>query len=545
MAAESNLLYPLKTSALIPESFPSPFSIDVCELAADAADSLKSRLAHLCSGLHDFAKPEGGKMMGVLVVQTANNKIAYLSAFSGMLGKRWDSAGFVPPVFDVSHRNSFLDRGESTLKRLNAAINDIDQNEQYQCCLKNRSAVQDHCSQALADSNRVNRQRRQSRSLLREQQKDDIDTENTLLAESREDKRLHRELKQQWQKRIAACNEEVEPYENQRQTLIDQRRQLSHQLQLKVFEGYLIKSSAGELTTLSQLFGEKTPPGGAGDCAAVKLFSTCFEHQLRPLCLAEFWWGSSPVSGIRRHGNFYPSCRGKCGVILPFMLQGIATGKATHEILAEFPADQPHVIYEDDALIVIDKPAGMLSVPGKIATDSVESRLRAVHPQTSNANLLVHRLDQATSGVMVAAKTSAAHKHLQLQFQQRQIEKQYCAILSGSIHHQEGCIDLPLRVDIDDRPRQLVCNEHGKNAVTHYRVIESHANTTRVVFKPITGRTHQLRVHAAHQLGLHAAIVGDELYGKAADRMYLHAESIGFVHPQTGRRMDLTVPSPF
>lgn len=545
MRIQSDLLHPLCSSASVPGVFPSPFSNGVCDLASDAARSLQSRLPQLLNGIHDFECPDGGKMMGVLVVKTATNKLAYFSGFSGMLGQRWQCAGFVPPAFDFDQRTVFLGQGEATLAKLTDAINSIDEDVAYQVAVQEYAALRDKSSLALAESNLTNLHRRKARSIRRSQTPIDSQAEASLIVESREDKRKHRQLKQYWSVQLAVIKEQVDHFVTRREALIEERRRLSHHLQLKVFDGYLIKAFSGEVQSLRRLFGERVPPGGAGDCAAVKLLSYCFDQQLTPLCMAEFWWGATPSSGIRHHGSFYPPCRGRCGVILPVMLQGIATGQTTHEVLQVFADDQPAVVFEDKTLIVVNKPAGMLSVPGKISVDSVENRLRSQHPQASNALMLVHRLDQATSGLLVAAKNAAAHKHIQQQFQQRLIEKRYCAILSGVIHDEAGTISLPLRVDIDDRPRQLVCYQHGKSAVTHFRVIQKNTDTTRVEFKPVTGRTHQLRLHAAHHQGLNAAIVGDELYGKVADRLHLHAEALAFIHPVSGRRVEFTQTSPF
>lgn len=542
MQGHADLLYPLRCSAAVPETFPSPFNIAAEGLAADAARSLQSRLPTMCNGLHDFDHPRGGKMMGVLVVETPGNELACVSAFSGMLGGQWQCSGFAPPAFDLIERQSFLDRGESTLAGIATDLQNIKSDSSYKAAVQNATAVQDECTRVLAESNAQNKTRRQRRVVSRST---NSAAEPSLVAESREDKRRHRALKVHWYNCVAQAKAEVEAYEAGISALVIQRRELSRQLQLKVFNGYSFKSYSGDTQSLPQLFGDKKIPGGAGDCAAVKLIHFSIKHRLKPLCMAEFWWGSAPASGVRREGSFYPSCRGKCGVILPFMLRGIATDNPDHETLPVFSADQPEVVFEDDAVIVVNKPAGMLSVPGKISHDSVESRLRAQHCQATNATLLVHRLDQATSGLLLAAKNKQAHKHLQLQFQQRQIEKRYCAIVSGVLADSAGAIDLPLRVDIDDRPRQLVCYQHGKHALTNYRVIEKNSDTTRVEFTPVTGRTHQLRLHAAHHLGLNAAIVGDELYGDAAERLYLHAETLAFSHPVTGRRHKYSVPAPF
>ena len=259
--------------------------------------------------------------------------------------------------------------------------------------------------------------------------------------------------------------------------------------------------------------------------------------------MAEFWWGESPKSSIRKHGLFYPACYGKCQPILGHMLKGM---KIDENPLLKNPAADKTIetIYEDDDLLLINKPAEFLSVPGKIIKDSVELRMQMQYPK-STGPLLVHRLDMSTSGIMLIAKTKKAHKYLQKQFINRNIKKRYVALLDGDLKYDKGEINLPLRLDIDDRPRQLVCEEHGKPARTKWKVIKRNQTTTKVYFYPITGRTHQLRVHAAHKNGLNSPILGDDLYGEKSNRLHLHAESIEFEHPTTKKRISFKCAAPF
>lgn len=293
------------------------------------------------------------------------------------------------------------------------------------------------------------------------------------------------------------------------------------------------------------LFAGGLPPAGAGDCAAPKLLQYASLHELRPLALAEFWWGASPSTGVRNHGQFYPSCRGKCRPILPFMLRGLNVapepcfGRAIATAMLE-------IIHEDEALLVVNKPAGLMSAPGREVEDSVLYRLQqrgSGQPEL----MLVHRLDMATSGLLLVAKNKQAQQYLQRQFIRHRVEKQYEALIARrlppGIH--AGLIDLPLRVDLDDRPRQMVCIEHGKPAITRWQVAGREGETTRVYFEPQTGRTHQLRVHASHQDGLGAPIVGDALYGLPDTRLMLHAKRLAFVHPLTRERMVFELPAPF
>lgn len=305
-------------------------------------------------------------------------------------------------------------------------------------------------------------------------------------------------------------------------------------------------NSLGEKKSLAELFEGKRLPDGIGECAATKLVQFVVKNQLMPLAMAEFWWGASPPDKIRHHGQFYPACRGKCRPVLPFLLKRYDV--APPPPLGQYTNDDeaPEVIYEDEHLVVVNKPHGLLSVPGKEIHDSVLTRLQKRYPEATGP-LLLHRLDLSTSGLLLAAKTSEVHKALQQQFQQRTIEKRYVAVLSKVLpeNQNQGTIELPLRVDLDDRPRQLVCSAYGKHAKTHWEVIARDNNSTRVYFYPVTGRTHQLRIHAAHKNGLNAPIEGDELYGDGKGRLKLHAERLCFTHPITSECVDVQADVPF
>jgi tRNA pseudouridine32 synthase/23S rRNA pseudouridine746 synthase len=316
----------------------------------------------------------------------------------------------------------------------------------------------------------------------------------------------------------------------------------------QVHDAYRIVNARGERRDLRALFAPGEPPGGAGDCAAPKLLAHAYRLGLAPLALAELWWGAPPLTGGRRAGQFYPACRGKCGPLLPFMLDGL-----THAPPPIFGADpiaaaEPRAVFEDAWLVVVDKPCGLLSVPGRtgLLTDSVLTRLRARYPDLPELSI-IHRLDLDTSGLVIVAKRATAHAALQRAFAARQIDKRYAAWLDGELARDAGTVDLPLRVDLDDRPRQIVDPVHGKPALTEWRVVTREPGRTRVALIPRTGRTHQLRVHAAHPSGIGAPIAGDRLYGRAADgeRLALHAEALAFTHPHTGARIELERPAPF
>jgi tRNA pseudouridine32 synthase/23S rRNA pseudouridine746 synthase len=245
--------------------------------------------------------------------------------------------------------------------------------------------------------------------------------------------------------------------------------------------------------------------------------------------MAEFWWGATSKDEMRQHKQFYPACRGKCQPILSHMLAGIEV--EDNILLAESSMiEDPKILFEDEYLMVISKPAGLLSVPGKEIQDSVYIRILLKYPMLTGP-LIVHRLDMDTSGLMLIAKNIKIYKALQAQFIQRKVKKRYLALLDGLIDYDNGIIELPLIEDYINRPRQMVSFEDGKKSITHFEVIERKDGRTLIHFYPKTGRTHQLRLHAAHHLGLNCPILGDDLYGKKDKRLYLHAAEIEFLHP--------------
>ncbi len=332
--------------------------------------------------------------------------------------------------------------------------------------------------------------------------------------------------------------------------LDDVRASRSRELMRVIQDTYHFADAYGNVRALRELFAPAEPPGGAGDCAAPKLLAHAYALGLRPLALAEFWWGASPVTGDRRAGSFYPACRGKCPPILTHMLRGVPVESPPVYGAQTGASHEPTVLYEDEQLLAVYKPSGLLSVPGRsgLLRDSVATRLRARYPDAPGA-LVVHRLDLDTSGIVLAAKNADTFSALQRLFALRAITKQYVAWVDGDVGGDTGRIELPLRVDIDDRPRQIHDAAHGKPAETSWEVLERSSGRTRVRLVPHTGRTHQLRVHAAHPCGLDAPILGDRLYGRAApeygERLLLHAESLGFTHPGSGQPVHIHCPAPF
>ena len=331
-------------------------------------------------------------------------------------------------------------------------------------------------------------------------------------------------------------------------------KKMSQDLQLWLFHQYRLLNARGEEKDLVEIWQDyhsasrirekyPLPPGGTGDCCAPKLLQYAYQHGMKPVCMAEFWWGESPKSLIRHHGQFYPACSGKCKPVLAWMLQGLDVDPNPEE--KRYQHQVPSVVWEDDVMAVVDKPAGMLSMPGKIGEDSVATWAQEKWPGA----MLVHRLDMQTSGILLVAKTPEAYHHLQKQFEDRTVKKKYLAVVEGVPQHEHGIIDLPLSSDPLNRPLQVVDFEHGKRAITEYKVLPTPwggaGGGCLLALWPHTGRTHQLRMHCAHKDGLGCPIVGDELYGRKSDRLYLQAQAITFVHPVTGRRMHFELPAAF
>ena len=330
-------------------------------------------------------------------------------------------------------------------------------------------------------------------------------------------------------------------------------RGMSQELQTWLFHQYQLLNARGESKDLVDIWQNyydrpklrakfPLPPGGTGDCCAPKLLQYAYQQNLKPVCMAEFWWGQSTKEELRQHGNFYPACRGKCKPILIWMLQGLDVDDNPETL--GFPHLEVKTIYEDDDLLVVDKPSGMLSTPGRVEEYCVETIMRQRYPDS----FIAHRLDMWTSGLLIVAKSLEVYHSLQEQFVKHQVRKRYIAVLESleildrlAVLEKTGSISLPLRPDPMNRPRQVVDHEHGKRAVTDYEYL----NDNTVALYPQTGRTHQLRIHCAHPEGLGRPIKGDELYGTKADRLYLHAEQIWFRHPITDEEMHFVSPIPF
>lgn len=433
-------MHTLHTDLPKPERFTYPFFYEPHPLCLLAAEEVKQEIRRI--------NPKEGKMFGVLVVETAQQQLGFLAAYSGLLEGRNDWCYFVPPIFDAQQPNGYFKTREREIM-----------------------ASEEH-------------------------------------------------------------------------------KQMSQELQTWLFHQYQLLNARGETKDLVDVWQDyhcserirrkfPLPPGGTGDCCAPKLLQYAYKEGLKPICMAEFWWGESPKNLIRHHEQFYPACRGKCKPVLTWMMQGLDVDPSPEETNTSHLGAE--IVYEDEAVVVVNKPSGMLSMPGRQETYSIATWAEERWP----GSMVAHRLDMSTSGIILVAKTEEAYHALQEQFTERVIKKKYFAIVEGIPKDEHGIVNLPLSSDPLNRPCQIVDHEHGKQAITEYRILATRQDHTLLALWPHTGRTHQLRMHCAHHEGLGCPILGDELYGRKADRLYLQAQAITFVHPVTNKRMHYELPYPF
>ncbi|GGI71383.1 RluA family pseudouridine synthase [Shewanella gelidii] len=546
----------------LPNKFTFPFYYQPHPLCQVAANELQSYLLTQNDWQHNFGLTTTasertssiaiGKMFGVLLVRSPQGEIGYLAAFSGKLAEQNILPPFVPPVFDMLTRDSYFQQQSKPINQINVQIEQLQQDPQaiqIQAELeqaKSQSATQ---IKALQQQGVEAKKQRKAQRAAGQNQLSTADFTKLSIELSRQSvqfKQKIQQLKERWQTTISLLEEQQQSFEQQITTLKQQRRQLSNALQRYLFSQYRFLNAKLETQDLNDLFQDapdQLPPAGAGECAAPKLLQYAYTHGFTPLAMAEFWWGAAPKSDVKKHKNFYPACHGKCRPILGHMLQGL--------VVDDDPLQQNNaetlalpVIYQDAHIAIVNKPPELLSVAGKAITDSVQTRVAKMFPDATGP-LIVHRLDMSTSGLMVIALTKDANKHLQQQFIRRTVQKQYIALVDGVPSTTEGVIQLPLRVDLDDRPRQLVCEQHGKPAETYWRLNQQSHDQSLLDLFPKTGRTHQLRVHCAHHLGLGMAIIGDDLYGTAAKRLHLHAKVLTFAHPHTQEMMRFEAAADF
>lgn len=528
----------------LPERFTYPFCYTPHPLCVMAAEEVQHYLSKQSDWQEELSQ---GKMFGVLIVQTEDGSIGYLTAFSGILAGKNIHPYFVPPVYDLLQPQGFFKIEEENISAINRRICQLEEDKKYIDLRSNLTQTTQSAQDALSIAKTQLKEAKEKRELLRKTGQLDAKEEADLIRESQFQKAEYKRLERSWKDKIASLQVEAGNWEKQIQELKAERKVRSAALQQQLFEQFRMLNYRGEVITLCDIFEQtvhKTPPAGAGECAAPKLLQQAYLHHWKPIAMAEFWWGNSPKNEVRHHGYYYPACKGKCEPILRHMLQGLEVEANPMQQEAERGNEKLNIVYEDQWLLIINKPAGMLSVPGKERQTSIYDLAREAYPEAEGP-MIVHRLDMATSGLLIIAKDKKTHQHLQAQFKNRSIRKKYIALLDGIVPEDEGTIELPLCPNPLDRPRQMVNTQYGKPAITYYQVLERTDKYTRIAFYPHTGRTHQLRVHAAHPSGLHCPIIGDELYGKKDKRLYLHAESIEFTHPVNGQSMCITKKADF
>ncbi len=541
----------------LPEKFTFPFYYEPHPLAKIAAAELQHYLETQADLNHNFGldtdKDETaiGKMFGIVVVQDTTGRLGYLSGFSGKLAGTNDHPEFVPPVFDMLVENSFFLKEQEVISAINTQLEEVYADKNYQRLTQYLEQSSAESLREITAAKQQLKSNKDSRKALREKLRNSLNkqeyevAEADLVNQSLYDKRQLRDITNKWDALLANIQTQLAQFEVNIESLKNERKERSAALQQQIFDQYTFLNKAGKSKSLQEIFSATPfgkPPAGAGECAIPKLLQYAFVNGYQPIVMAEFWWGASPKSEIRKHKQFYPSCTGKCKPILAHMLEGMPVDENP---LLHTPekGKSLEIVFEDDNFVIVNKPTGLRSVPGVNVQDSVYTRLKSVLKDTEP--LMVHRLDMDTSGLLVVAKTVEAHKHIQRQFLKRTVSKRYTALLSKAIDLPEGEIDLPLSADLLNRPRQLVCFTSGKKSVTRWKVIKRYESVTKVAFWPLTGRTHQLRMHSAHELGLNAPIVGDDLYGTADERMYLHAAYLEFMHPQKKERVSFEVEESF
>ena len=567
--------HPILSEQPLPARFNNPFDYEPDTLCRAAVKLLQADLP---------IEPIEGKMYGVLIVER-NGEVGYLQAYSGQIADEGED--FVPAVFDYLQPDGYFKIHEAEITQLNQQIAQLKASTAYRQAQENLTSIQQEAEKAIEEARKVMqgakflRDKRRKEAFISEAERNEMTRQSQFLkAELQRKKKAYAEQITAAQTVVNSCQEQIIAWKRERKMKSDRlQRWLFSQFSLlnahgerknllDIFRDYYLKNSpartkaahitsvnTAERTAKESLAASLLPPSGAGECCEPKLLQYAFLHGYKPISMAMFWWGPSPKTVIRQHGNYYPACNGKCKPILEWMLEGIdvddkecdRTNNETETVLSE----GLKILYEDDYLAVVVKPSDMLSVPGKGCQPSVYSILSKRWKGKSDA-FMVHRLDMVTSGLLVVARTSEVHKALQAQFIERTVKKKYVALLPLSILEKqlpaEGRIELPLSPDPDDRPRQRVDRTNGKQSITEYRLIgkttygKEALEAVKIALYPLTGRTHQLRVHCAHPDGLSTPIIGDNLYGQRAERLWLHAAHLEFTHPITQKRMSFDTP---
>ncbi|MEZ9448370.1 pseudouridine synthase [Vibrio splendidus] len=555
--AQYTPLLPLNQTATQDLSIPTRFTFPyyytphpTCELAM-----LQLQQSLIDCGVNETSQ---GNLYAVLLVQDPiTQELGYLSAFSGLqldpsLTSQLNNINFVPPAFDSEQFQSHNSANLARQSQLADDIKKLQQSHNLDVLVTELEELTVESAQAIEAFQLAMTANKAQRSELREQANQEkalgnLESAANLLKQlgnqSSQEKRDLKALRIEWKQKIAERQSQVDLIESELKNRKQDHQAISEQLETQRLSHYRFINQALESKSLLELLDGKDALEGSGDCCLPKLLNFAFEHGFKPLALSEFWWGLPPTAVIRQHGNLYPVCQSKSFEILDHQLNGIEL-EDNPLIVNPAVGKSFDIVYEDDEIVVVNKPEEFLSVPGKFIEDSVYTRIKAHYPNATGP-LIIHRLDMSTSGLLILALTAESNKHIQKQFIDRTVEKRYTALLDGQIDGKSGDISLPLRGDITDRPRQLVCHEHGRNAETHWEAIGTSNGKTKVHLYPKTGRTHQLRVHCAHPLGLGVPIRGDDLYGYKRERLHLHAGYLKLIHPTTGEWMEFEVPSEF
>ena len=537
-------LHELDIAVSLPERFTFPFCYEPHPAVVKAAEEVQEYISSVNEWQEEINR---GKMFGVLIVEDAEGRKGFLAAFSGLLADCNDHPFFVPAVYDILQPDGYFKTHEEDISNINRKVKTLENSSERRHLMELLEKQKTEAAEAIDAYKTEMAEAKKRRDWIRAESSNTSTQqpanhsplygrgaggEASLIHESQFMKAELRRMKKRFAENIEKTERQLTIINNEIAALKQQRKQMSDTLQRWIFKQFSMLNALGERSTLTEIFAETTmgvPPSGAGECCAPKLLQYAYEHGLKPLCMGEFWWGESPVGEIRRHRRFYPSCSSKCKPILGHMLKGLDVDD--DPMLRNWNGEL-ETIYEDEWLAVVNKPAGLLTTPGRNNMPSVWSIMSERWPDASGP-IIVHRLDMATSGLLVVAKTKEVHQLLQQQFEQRTVKKRYCALLDGIPEKKEGEICLPLIADLNDRPRQKVDFANGKEAHTLYKVVEARGGQALVHLYPITGRTHQLRVHCAHPNGLNIPITGDELYGTRAQRLYLHAAELALTHPVT------------
>ncbi len=524
----------------MPEQFTCPFCYVPDELTLSAKELVVSYL----DGKEEWRDEiEQGKMFGVLIVKSAAGEVGFLAAFSGNLAGTNYHDFFVPPIFDFQERNGVYKKEEAEIEQLGEDIAELAHSPEVTSL---RAEIEEQKRSFDTELAARKAELKRKKRLRDERRKMDVSflDEAALVNESQFEKAELKRFERRCKALIAAKEQALAQKYDRLAALKGLRQHKSQRLQRWLFARFKVRNALGSECSMNDIFRQtacKVPPSGAGECCAPKLLQYAYTHGFVPISMGEFWYGKSPKGEVRHHLAFYPACHAKCEPILGFMLQGLDVmpdAERAKEV------GEMAVLYEDEWLIVVDKPSGLCSVPGRETSDSCIGRLRRELVGDDFLEV-VHRLDMSTSGLLVVARDATTLRLMHQMFASRRVSKRYVAVLDGIVRQKEGVISLPLRANVDDRPRQMVDCEHGHKASTRFEVLGYEDGRTRVAFYPLTGRTHQLRVHAAHPEGLGVPIVGDNLYGTPSDRLLLHAERIEFIHPHTHKLMIFTSKAAF